>query len=332
MEDKKYILVTGGAGYIGSHTCKELAKAGYTPVTFDNLSNGHTHAVKWGPFIEGDIRNIDDLNSAFEAYPFSAVIHFAGLIEVGESVQKPELYYQNNVVGSLNLLNAIKDYKVTNIVFSSTCAVYGIPENVPITEDEKKQPINPYGANKMMVEQMLHDFSIAHDLKYVACRYFNACGADPDLEIGEEHDPETHLIPLLLQTAAKERKSFSIFGTDYDTEDGTCIRDYIHVQDLAKAHVKALQYLENGNDNNQFNLGTGTGYSVHQIIRSVEEITETNLNIVETDKRPGDAPALVANPEKSKKILGFSPESSDIDTIIKTAWDFHLQKNKQNQS
>lgn len=327
VSHSKYILVTGGAGYIGSHTCKMLKSRGYEPVTFDNLSNGHKHAVKWGPLVEGDLKDIHAVRAVFDHYKFSAVIHFASFIEVGESVQTPEKYYANNVIGSLNLLNVMKEYQVHDLVFSSSCAVYGSPEIVPITEDTPQHPINPYGHSKMMVEQILQDFSVAHDLRYVSCRYFNACGSDPDLEIGEEHDPETHIIPIALMSAAGKRDSFKIYGTDYSTEDGTCVRDYIHVHDLANAHIAALEYLERGGQNDAFNLGTGRGYSVKQILEKVKEITGRSLHIEEQSRRPGDPPTLIAETKKVKTILNFQPEMSDLDTIIQTAWNFYCQRN-----
>ena len=323
MSDKHHILVTGGAGYIGSHTCKALSKAGFTPVTFDNLSKGHRHAVQWGPLIEGDIGNPDDLDKAFEEYDFTGVIHFAGLIEVGESVGKPALYYHNNVTGSLSLLNAMIAHNVKNIIFSSSCSVYGQTENVPIIESETKNPLNPYAASKLMVEYMLQHYGTAHDLKYVICRYFNACGADPDGEIGEEHDPETHIIPLLIKTLLGERQSFSVFGTDYETPDGTCIRDYIHVSDLADAHVKALRHLLECGESTDLNLGTGQGYSVHEIVEAMQRITQSKLKIEHKERRPGDAPILVANSQKCQDVLGFKPQHSDLETIITNTWDFY---------
>jgi len=282
--------------------------------------------VQWGPFIEGDLRDADSIQAAFKQYQFSAVIHFASFIEVGDSVQNPEKYYANNVTGSLNLLNAMKDHQVNNLVFSSSCAVYGSPETIPIAEDTPLNPINPYGRSKMMVEHILQDFSAAHDLQYVSCRYFNACGADPDLEIGEEHDPETHIIPIALMAAAGERDSFQIYGTDYPTEDGTCVRDYIHVQDLADAHLAALQYLEAGGQSDAFNLGTGQGYSVKQILAAVEKATERSLNTASQNRRHGDPPVLISDTQKAKAVLNFQPSMSDLDTIIQTAWRFYDRK------
>lgn len=282
--------------------------------------------MQWGPFIEGDLRDADSIQAAFKQYQFSAVIHFASFIEVGDSVQNPEKYYANNVTGSLNLLNAMKDHQVNNLVFSSSCAVYGSPETIPIAEDTPLNPINPYGRSKMMVEHILQDFSAAHDLQYVSCRYFNACGADPDLEIGEEHDPETHIIPIALMAAAGERDSFQIYGTDYPTEDGTCVRDYIHVQDLADAHLAALQYLEAGGQSDAFNLGTGQGYSVKQILAAVEKATERSLNTASQNRRHGDPPVLISDTQKAKAVLNFQPSMSDLDTIIQTAWRFYDRK------
>lgn len=324
----KYILVTGGAGYIGSHTCKLLKSQGYEPVTFDNLSNGHKHAVKWGPLLEGDLRDVNSINSAFEEYDFAAVIHFASFIEVGESISDPAKYYINNVSGTLNLLNAMLRNDVTAIVFSSSCAVYGPPNAIPITEKNLTNPINPYGQSKLMVENILSDFSEAYNFRYVACRYFNACGADPELQIGEEHKPETHIIPLALMAASGERDGFNIYGTDYETDDGTCIRDYIHVQDLARAHISALRYLENKGESTAVNLGTGNGYSVMQILDAIKNITRQDFVINCEQRRAGDPPELVADSTKARDLLDFKTEMSDLDAIINTAWKFYLKKNR----
>lgn len=254
MNSAKHILVTGGAGYIGSHACKALALAGYTPVAYDNLVYGHESAVKWGPFEKGDISDRKRLDQVIEKHRPAAVMHFAAYAYVGESVDDPGKYYRNNVVGTLTLLEAMRDHSIDQFVFSSTCATYGVPQQMPIAEDHTQQPINPYGASKLMVEQMLRDFGVAHGLRAISLRYFNAAGADPDAEIGEDHDPETHLIPLVLDAAAGRRESIAVFGDDYATPDGTCIRDYIHVTDLASAHVLALQALESGAESNAYNL------------------------------------------------------------------------------
>lgn len=323
MKDKAHILVTGGAGYIGSHTCKMLSKLGYVPVVFDNLSNGHRHAVKYGPFIKGDLKNPKDIAKAFKKYKFSAVIHFASYIEVGESVADPAKYYSNNIGGALNLLNAMRDAGVMNIVFSSTCAIYGAPEAVPITEDTQANPLSPYGFSKFAIERILQDDERAHGLKFVSCRYFNACGADPEGELGEEHNPETHIIPRLLMAARGDTSSFDIYGTDYDTKDGTCIRDYIHVQDLAEAHVLALRHLLDGSPSCAVNLGSGTGYSVREIIKTVEKITGRPITIQEKPRRPGDPPVLLADTAQAAKLLNFKVKFTSLEEMIQTAWDFY---------
>ncbi|MEM9028954.1 MAG: UDP-glucose 4-epimerase GalE [Pseudomonadota bacterium] len=317
------ILVTGGAGYIGSHTCKALAKAGYVPVTYDNLVQGHEDAVRWGPFEQGSILDRERLDAVIAQHNPTAVMHFAAHAYVGESVSDPGKYYTNNVVGSLTLLQAVRDHGVGRFVFSSTCATYGIPDQVPIREATLQQPINPYGASKLMVEQMLSDFASAHGLDYVALRYFNAAGADRDCEIGELHDPETHLIPLVLDAASGRRPNVTVFGTDYDTPDGTCMRDYIHVSDLANAHVKALEFLEAGNGSSVFNLGIGRGFSVREVIDAVERITGLNVPVLYGDRRAGDPAQLVSDATKARDELGWTPEIPDLDEIIRTAWAWH---------
>ncbi|MBU1055282.1 MAG: UDP-glucose 4-epimerase GalE [Proteobacteria bacterium] len=317
------VLVTGGAGYIGSHACKALSKAGYTPVTYDNLTYGHTWAVKWGPFEKGDILDRQRLDEVIVKYKPEAVMHFAAFAYVGESVENPGKYYRNNVVGSLTILEAMRDHGIQNIVFSSTCATYGIPEKVPISEDCLLAPINPYGFTKLIVEQMLKDFSQACNLKFVSLRYFNAAGADPDGEAGEDHDPETHLIPLVLDAAAGRRDYVKIFGTDYGSPDGTCIRDYVHVSDLADAHVLALEYLKNTGKSNVFNLGNGEGFSVREVIGTAREITGNNIHAIESDRRPGDPAILVGSSDKIRKILGWQPAHGRLKEIIRTAWNWH---------
>ena len=272
-DTSKAVLVTGGAGYIGSHTCKLLAAEGYLPVTFDNLVYGHAHAVKWGPLEEGDLIDTVRVQAVLEQYKPIAVVHFAAYSYVGESVTDPAKYYGNNVGGTLSLLNAMRAAEVDKIVFSSTCATYGAPEQLPIRETTPQNPINPYGKSKLMIEQMLADFDSAYGLRHVALRYFNACGGDLDGEIGEEHDPETHLIPRVLMSLTGEVPELTIFGTDYDTPDGTCIRDYIHVDDLARGHLLALEHLFKGGPSDAFNLGSGDGFSVKQIIDAVERVT-----------------------------------------------------------
>ena len=269
----KNILVTGGAGCIGSHTCKMLAKAGYTPITYDNLVYGHRWAVKWGPLEVGDIADYDRLNEVIRTYQPEAVIHFAAYAYVGESVEEPAKYYRNNVAGTLTLLEAMRDNEIKMIVFSSSCAIYGVPLEIPIKENHRQEPINPYGTSKLTVERMLRDFDKAYGICFFSLRYFNAAGDDPDGEIGESHDPETHLIPLVLETAIGKRSQISVYGDDYETSDGSCVRDYIHVTDLSEAHVLALKYLRSNANSEIVNLGTGTGYSVKEVIKTAELIT-----------------------------------------------------------
>lgn len=313
------ILVTGGAGYVGSHACKALAEAGCRPVVYDSLSRGHRGAVKWGPLVEGDLHERDRLVAAMRAHRVEAVMHFAALAYVGESVSCPELYYRNNVVGTLSLLDAMREAGVATIVFSSTCAVYGIPETVPIRETTAKAPLSPYGETKLAIERALHWYGAAHGLRYAALRYFNAAGADPDGEIGENHDPETHLIPLVLRAALGTGEALRIFGTDYPTPDGTAIRDYIHVTDLADAHVRALRHLAAGGESIELNLGTGSGHSVREVIASVERATGSSVKPYEAPRRPGDPPALVADATLARERLGWRPRCSDLDTIVRTA-------------
>jgi UDP-arabinose 4-epimerase len=313
------ILVTGGAGYVGSHACKALAAAGYRPVVYDSLSRGHRGAVKWGPLIEGDLHERDRLTEAMRAHRIEAVMHFAAFAYVGESVSRPELYYRNNVVGTLSLLDAMREAGVDRIVFSSTCAVYGTPETVPIRETTAKAPLNPYGDTKLAIERALHWYGAAHGLRYAALRYFNAAGADPDDEIGENHDPETHLIPLVLRAALGRGETLRIFGTDYPTRDGTAIRDYIHVTDLADAHVRALRRLAQGGDSIELNLGTGSGHSVREVVAAVERVTGRSVKRNEAPRRPGDPPELVADAALARERLGWRPRYSDLDTIVRTA-------------
>lgn len=322
------VLVTGGAGYIGSHACKALAKAGYTPVTYDNLIYGHTWAVKWGPFEKGDILDRQRLDEVIDKYKPEAVMHFAAFAYVGESVENPGKYYRNNVAGSLTILEAMRDHGIRNIVFSSTCAVYGNPEKIPIPEDHPTRPINPYGFSKYAVERMLEDFSNAHDMRYISLRYFNAAGADPDAEIGEDHDPETHLIPLVLDAAAGKSENIKIFGTNYDTPDGTCIRDYIHVSDLAEAHLLSLTYLQDGGKSDIFNLGNGKGFSVRDVVAAARKVTRKYIHAVESARRPGDPASLVGSSDKIKKVLGWNSMHASIDDIIQTAWRWYQKKDK----
>jgi len=320
------ILVTGGAGYIGSHVCKALAQAGYLPIAYDNLVYGHRWAVKWGPLEEGDVTNRKQLDLVFAHYNPQAVMHFAGYAYVGESVQNPGKYYRNNVGGSLTVLEAMRDYKVKNIIFSSTCATYGIPRMIPISEDHPQDPINPYGASKLMIERMVSDFGHAHSIRAVFLRYFNAAGADPEGELGEEHDPETHLIPLIIRAALGQIPNVEIYGMDYSTPDGTAIRDYIHVTDLADAHVRALTYLLDGGRNTALNLGTGQGYSVREVIAMVENVTGRSVSRRESDRRPGDPPVLVADAMRAANLLKWRPQYSDLRTIVDTAWRWHTNR------
>jgi UDP-arabinose 4-epimerase len=313
------ILVTGGAGYVGAHACKALAAAGYRPVVYDNLSRGHREAVRWGPLVEGDLHDIARLAEALRAHQIAAVIHFAALAYVGESVADPERYYANNLGGTLALLGAMRQAEVETIVFSSTCAVYGVPDTVPIAETTAKAPLNPYGDTKLAIERVMHWYAGAYGLRYAALRYFNAAGADPDGEIGEDHDPETHVIPLVLRAALGTGVPISIFGTDYPTRDGTAIRDYIHVGDLADAHLRALRHLAGGGENGALNLGTGRGYSVREVIAAVERIAGRPVPQREAPRRAGDPPELVADPALARSRLGWQPRHSDLDTIIATA-------------
>lgn len=313
------ILVTGGAGYIGSHACKALAQDGFTPIAFDNLALGHRDAVRWGPLVEADISDEAAVAQAIRQHAVRAVIHFAAFAYVGESVEAPAKYYRNNVGGTLSLLDACRSEGIDMLVFSSSCATYGIPDVLPITEAAPQRPINPYGRTKLVVEQVLADYAHAYGSRHIALRYFNAAGADPDGEIGERHDPETHLIPLALMAAAGRTGALEVFGDDYDTPDGTCIRDYIHVTDLARAHVLALRHLLNGGDSLALNLGSGTGNSIHEVIGSVERVTGREVPHVIRPRRPGDPPVLYADPHLAKERLGFETELSDIDTIVGTA-------------
>lgn len=320
------VLVTGGAGYIGSHTCKALARAGFTPVVYDNLAYGHEWAVKWGPFERGDILDRTRLDAVILKYRPVAVLHFAAFAYVGESVTDPAKYYRNNTVGSLSLLEAMQGHGVRDIVFSSTCATYGMPDALPIAETTAQRPINPYGASKLMVERMLADFSPAYGMGFTALRYFNAAGADPDGEIGEDHDPETHLIPLVLDAASGRRENISVFGTDYDTPDGTCIRDYIHVTDLAQAHVLALKALRAGAPSDVYNLGNERGFSVREVIAAAERATGLAVPVKEVARREGDPAALVADARKVREKLGWCPQHADLDDMVGTAWAWHQKQ------
>ena len=319
----KAILVTGGAGYIGGHACKALAHAGYTPVAFDNLVYGHRDAVRWGPLVEGDLADRALVGETLRRFDIAAVMHFAAYAYVGESMIKPELYFRNNVVNSLGLIESMNEAGIRRIVFSSTCATYGVPETVPIRETVPQRPVNPYGESKLMIERALHWLDGADGLRHAALRYFNAAGADPEGEIGEHHDPETHLIPLILDAAAGRRPAIDIYGTDYPTPDGTAIRDYIHVQDLAEAHVLALRHLLDGGESLALNLGTGEGHSVRATIAAAEVVTGRAIPRRETKRRAGDPPMLVADPARARQRLGWTPRLSDLERIIATAWDWH---------
>jgi len=321
------ILVTGGAGYIGSHTCKALARAGFTPITYDNLASGHRRAVKWGPLEEGDLADRARLAAVIARHAPQAVIHFAASIAAGESVVNPGAYYRNNVAGSLTLLEAMRDQRVGTLVFSSTAAVYGTPQMDPIPESHPLQPINPYGASKLMIERMIDDFAAAHGLRFARLRYFNAAGADADGELGEDHEPETHAIPLALFTALGQRPHFDIFGDDYPTPDGSAIRDYIHVADLAAAHVLALRRLLAGGTSVTLNLGNGTGHSVLELIAAIERVTGRTLPVRRTPRRAGDPPRLVADARHAQELLGWRPATPDIAAIVATAWNWHRSRN-----
>jgi UDP-glucose 4-epimerase len=318
------VLVTGGAGYVGSHTCLRLCEAGYKPVVYDNLSNGHAEFVQWGPLVEGDIRDSDKLDATFAEYQPVAVLHFAALIEVGESVKRPGAFYDNNVRGAVTLIEAARRAGVNTMVFSSTCATYGDPERVPMDETHRQEPLNPYGRSKLMVEQALADYDRYSDFRSTCLRYFNAAGADPEGRIGESHDPETHAIPLAIAAAMGRRAGFSLFGTDYDTRDGTAVRDYIHVLDLADAHVLALKRLLAGGRSDVFNLGTGTGTTVKELVETIRGVSGETFNVKECPRREGDAPVLVADNKKAREILGWKPRF-ELEDIVRSAWNWHAR-------
>lgn len=320
------VLVVGGAGYIGSHTCLKLAEKGYKPVVYDNLSNGYADFVKWGPFEEGDIRDRARLADVFERHKPKAVLHFAALIEVGESVKNPVAFYENNVIGALTLLDATIEAGVKTFVFSSTCATYGLPDTVPMDEAHRQSPINPYGRTKWIIEQALADYSQYKGLQNVILRYFNAAGADFEGRIGEWHKPETHAIPLAIEAALGRRAGFRVYGTDYDTRDGTCVRDYTHVLDLADAHVRAVDYLLKGGESTALNLGTGTGTTVKELLGAIEKVSGRSFPVQYGPRREGDSSALVADNHKAREVLGWQPQHS-LDEIIQSAWNWHAARN-----
>jgi UDP-glucose-4-epimerase GalE len=317
------ILVTGGAGYIGSHTAMVLAAAGHEPVVFDDMSQGHDWAVKWGPLERGSLSNPARLAQVFAAHPIDAVVHFAASALVGESMTNPAKYFRNNTVATLNLLDAMRDAGVSTLVFSSTCATYGDPVRVPIDETHPQVPVNPYGESKLMIEKIMRWYGEAYGLRWMALRYFNAAGADPEGRIGEDHDPESHLIPLVIGAAQGARPPVKIFGTDYPTADGTAIRDYIHVLDLADAHLRALDRLRSGTASQAINLGTGRGHSVREVVDTIARVAGKPVPVVESPRRPGDPPELVAAPERARDVLGWTCRYAELETIVRHAWTWH---------
>jgi len=321
------VLVVGGAGYIGSHTCLDLANKGFQPVVYDNFSNGHREFVKWGPAEEGDIRDRARLDEVLAKHKPAAILHFAALIEVGESVKDPVSFYENNVIGTLTLLSAAQAAGVKAFVFSSTCATYGLPQSVPLDESHQQVPISPYGRTKYIVEQALADYDQYKGLRSVVLRYFNAAGADFEGRIGEWHTPETHAIPLAIDAALGRRQGFKVFGSDYDTRDGTCVRDYIHVLDLADAHVRAVEYLLRGGESVALNLGTGTGTTVKELLGTIETVSKRPFPVEYVGRREGDSTTLVANNDKARDILGWSPQY-DLTEIIQSAWNWHAKSNQ----
>ena len=316
------VLIVGGAGYIGSHMVKMLAQAGHQVVTLDNLSTGYRDAVKYGEFVEGDISDSSLLDKLFSDNQFDGVMHFASFIEVGESVRDPAKYFRNNFTNTLNLLDAMVRHQVKYFIFSSTAAIFGEPEYTPIDEKHPKNPINPYGRSKLMVEQALEDYEKAYGLQAVCLRYFNAAGADPDGELGERHNPETHLIPLILQAASGRRDSISVFGEDYPTTDGSCVRDYIHIVDLCSAHLLALNHLMAGNGSRRYNLGNGNGFSVLQVIDVVQKLSSQGFKVLRAGRRAGDPAILVADSSLAKSELGWCPEYDDLSLIVEHAWNW----------
>ena len=319
----KKILVTGGAGYVGSHAVRQLVREGYPSLVLDNLTYGHRELAKNVDLVEGDVENTALLEKIFSDKSIEAVMHFAAYAYVGESVSDPGKYYQNNVVNSLRLLQAMLRAGVNKIIFSSSCATYGNPVQIPMTEDHPQNPISPYGATKLMVERILRDFDAAYGLRFVSFRYFNAAGADPEGDIGEWHDPETHLIPLVLDAAAGKREAVQIYGTNYETPDGTCIRDYIHVTDIAQAHILGLKHLLAGKPSEAFNLGNGNGFSVREVVQTAEKVTGREIKAIETSRRPGDPAVLVGSSDKAQRLLGWRTRFPTLEAIISTAWQWH---------
>jgi UDP-arabinose 4-epimerase len=317
------VLVTGGAGYIGSHACKALAAAGHVPIVYDNLVHGHRWAVRWGSFVEGDIGNKGKLSHTLREYQIDTVMHFAGYAYVGESMCEPGRYFRNNVINSLQVLDAMLQTGVRHIVFSSSCSTYGTPQAVPIDEGQIQCPVNPYGESKLFVERALHWYEAAHGLRFAVLRYFNAAGADPQGEIGEDHEPETHLIPLAIQAALGQRSHLDIYGTDYVTPDGTAVRDYIHVSDLALAHVRALEYLHLSATSLAVNLGTGRGHSVREVIAAVERVSGLSVPVRNTLRRDGDPPQLIAGCGRASALLNWQPRYPDLESIVESAWHWH---------
>lgn len=317
------ILVVGGAGYIGSHMCKLLRSVGEPHLVFDNLSQGHREAVEDSPFIKGDLRNRDDLDRAFGDNAIDLVMHFAAYISVGESVREPAKYWDNNTAGVLTLLNAMRAHHIDKFVFSSTAAIFGEPEYVPIDEGHPTHPTNPYGDSKLSVERMLKSYDVAYDFRSVSLRYFNAAGADPDGDIGEDHHPEEHLVPLAIMAALGLRPGLKVFGNDYDTKDGTCVRDYIHILDLADAHLLAIRHLRAGGESRQYNLGNGQGFTVREVIDTVERVSGKEVPHEDAPRRPGDPAKLVAASDRIRNDWGWNPKFPKLDTIIETAWNWH---------
>lgn len=321
------VLVTGGAGYIGSHTVKELLKKGYEVIIFDNFTSGHEDLVGGGLLVRGDLRSREEIQAVFEQNQIEAVLHFAALIQVGESYVNPQKYYLHNLISSLNLLEAMLKYRVKYFIFSSSAAVYGVPQKIPLEEDHPLNPINPYGMTKFMLERILQDYDRAYNLKYVSLRYFNAAGADPEGQLGEKHNPETHLIPNILLHLLRKKEDFQIYGGDFPTPDGTAIRDYIHVTDLARAHLLALERLMNEDRSQILNLGSSQGYSVLEVIRTAEKVTGKKVKLEFGPRRQGDVPVLLASSHKAESWLGWKREFSELEVIIETAWKWH-QKNR----